>query len=109
SAVATRTHQVDLALAVMRQLFEGRLQRMRSLLSNFVHASSVFEKTFTTMRERVASFMRLVKNLGPEATLKRGYTMTLHKGKIIRSAHAVARGAELATRFTDGEVISEVI
>lgn len=45
--------------------------------------------------------------LSPTASLARGYTLTLAPdGSLIRSAHAVAPGQPLVTRFADGSVAS---
>lgn len=41
--------------------------------------------------------------------LKRGYSLTLKDGKIIKQADGLAIGDELVTRFADGEVRSTVL
>ena len=45
----------------------------------------------------------------PDYILKRGYSLTLRDGKILKSAKAVKSGDHLTTRFSDGEIESEVI
>jgi exodeoxyribonuclease VII large subunit len=47
--------------------------------------------------------------LGPDATLLRGYTMTLDAaGNLVRSVTQVKRGDRIHTRVTDGAIESNV-
>ncbi len=50
----------------------------------------------------------LVGLLSPEATLRRGYTLTLANGKPVRSAREVQPGDRLLTRLADGLINSTV-
>lgn len=45
----------------------------------------------------------------PENMLKRGYTITTHNGKTIKSVSDVKVGAIIQTRFSDGEVNSKIV
>ena len=45
----------------------------------------------------------------PENMLKRGYTITTHNGKTIKSVSDVKVGAIIQTRFSDGEVDSKIV
>ena len=55
---------------------------------------------------RTESVLRV---LGPEATLRRGYSITMDEhGKLIRSVSAVTRKMRIRTRLADGEFRSEV-
>ena len=48
--------------------------------------------------------------LGPEATLRRGYSITTdERGTIIRTLAAVRPKMKVRTRLTDGEFSSEVL
>lgn len=49
-----------------------------------------------------------VRLLNPENILKRGFTVTLNEGKIIKSSRDVAVGDELETRFADGTIKSKI-
>jgi exodeoxyribonuclease VII large subunit len=54
----------------------------------------------------VAGMLRV---LGPEATLQRGFSITMDaNGKLIRSVSAVRRKMRIRTRVNDGEFGSEV-
>lgn len=50
----------------------------------------------------------LLKALDPLTTLKKGYSLTLKDGKIIKSATALKPGDEIRTRFADGTVESQI-
>ncbi|WP_394296253.1 exodeoxyribonuclease VII large subunit [Methanobrevibacter oralis] len=47
--------------------------------------------------------------LNPLLTLKRGYTLTKIKGKIISTSKDVKKGEELEIEFKDGNVNTKVI
>jgi len=51
----------------------------------------------------------MTKRLGPKATLRRGYRMTLDAaGNLVRSVTQVKRGDRIHTRVTDGAIKSKV-
>ena len=52
---------------------------------------------------------KILAVLGPDATLRRGYTMTLDAaGNLVRSVTQVKRGDRIHTRVTDGAIKSNV-
>lgn len=51
---------------------------------------------------------QFIKMASPEYILKRGYSLTLKDGKIIKQAAGLQAGDRLTTRFADGEVQSMV-
>lgn len=60
-------------------------------------------------RERFRRVEGVLRILGPEATLHRGYSITTDpNGKIIQSIKAVRRGSHIKTRVVDGTFGSEV-
>jgi exodeoxyribonuclease VII large subunit len=57
--------------------------------------------------ERVEGILRVV---GPEATLRRGYSITTDSaGKLIQSVAAARPKSKIRTRVADGEFESEVL
>ena len=60
-------------------------------------------------KERLRQFEQLLQLLRPEATLARGYSLTLKDGKIISSHAQVQAGEQITTRFKDGDLNSEVL
>ena len=51
---------------------------------------------------------QFVKMASPEYLLKRGYSLTLKEGKIVKQASDLQSGDEIVTRFSDGEIRASV-
>lgn len=63
----------------------------------------------STRRENLEAKKKLLDALSPEAVLKRGYTLTMTGGRILKSAkETLPHGTELITRFNDGEITSTI-
>jgi exodeoxyribonuclease VII large subunit len=61
------------------------------------------------MENKVAGFDNSLKILDPENVLKRGYTITSMKGKIIKKSVELKKEDIVDTRFSDGSVSSKVV
>lgn len=81
--------------AGIRMLEEAGIREAR----NFLHKE----------KERVSLNENTVRLLNPENVLKRGYTLTLKNGKIVKSVHDVQVDETIETRFTDGKTESKII
>jgi len=63
-----------------------------------------------TARHRFQHMEGILRVLGPDATLRRGYSITTNeRGKIIRTIAAVRPKMEIRTRVTDGEFSSRTL
>lgn len=62
--------------------------------------------TFST--QSLVELENIVRVMNPVEVLKRGYTLTLLKGKAIRNIAKLKSGDELTTMTTDGTIISDV-
>jgi exodeoxyribonuclease VII large subunit len=61
-------------------------------------------------QERFRRVEGILRVLGPEATLRRGYSITTDAaGNVIQTAKAVQRGSRIKTRVADGAFDSEVV
>src|SRR5438876_2513316 len=61
-------------------------------------------------KQRFGRMEGILRVLGPDATLRRGYSITTDKnGKVVRSIVRVKCGIRLHTRVTDGDIESEVL
>ena len=61
-------------------------------------------------RHRFQRIEGILRVLGPDATLRRGYSITMNeRGKIIRTIAAVRPKMKIRTRVSDGEVGSEAL
>src|SRR6058998_1185938 len=60
-------------------------------------------------KHRFAQMKGILRVLGPDATLRRGYSITMNeRGKIIRTVAAVRPKMKIRTRVSDGEFSSEI-
>jgi exodeoxyribonuclease VII large subunit len=60
-------------------------------------------------RHRFARVEGMLRVLGPQATLRRGYSITTNeRGQIVRTITAVGTKMKIRTRVSDGEFSSEV-
>ena len=61
-------------------------------------------------RRRFERVEKILAVVGPEATLRRGYSMTTDvNGNLVRSVTQVKRGDKIRTRVVDGAFESDVI
>jgi exodeoxyribonuclease VII large subunit len=63
-----------------------------------------------TARHRFQHMAEILRVLGPDATLRRGYSITMNeRGKIIRTIAAVRPKMKIRTRVSDGEFGSQTL
>lgn len=100
----TLLHQLGAKLPTMAHGFVERKQaeidRLAMRLRNAVTTHLAEKKRFLQLQEQ---FVRMAS---PDYILRRGYSLTLREGKIIKRAEELQVGEELTTRFMDGEVKS---
>ncbi|WP_340114957.1 exodeoxyribonuclease VII large subunit [Maribellus mangrovi] len=80
----------------------GELQHVQDLLI------SESQKQLFKEHERLKLNENTIRLLNPENVLKRGFTLTLIDGKIIKSINDIEKGEELTTKFADGQVKSKI-
>ena len=89
----------------------------QQLLTTARHRTEIFEHRMTTLmrqrldaaKQRITSLQKLVRSLGPDATLERGFSLTVDsKGKVINDPQQVRIGDMLITKLAHGRVSSVV-
>jgi exodeoxyribonuclease VII large subunit len=94
AALALRTHNPARELAARRQSFLEFQRRLKECVS----------KCLTSARQRWERSDGMLRLLGPEQTLKRGYSITRDEnGNVIRSLTVVRPKMKIRTRVSDGE------
>ena len=103
-----------------RALLQQLGGRLPSLAQGFVHRKQLAVDRFTLQLRSAATnrlnekqrFLQLqeqfVRLASPDYILRRGYSLTLRKGQIVKRAEELRPGERLTTRFMDGEVQSVV-
>ena len=60
-------------------------------------------------KHRLDMLSHRLESMNPELLLKRGYSITIHVGKIVTHASQLVPGQTIVTRLQDGEVTSKVV
>ncbi len=97
-------HMRELTPAVFVERKNTSLQNLSQRLA------SNQAKAFSRIRHRLEMSSQRLELLSPNATLGRGYSITLNArtGDVLRSVRGVSGGKLLITRFRDGEIRSKV-
>src|SRR4030095_7115971 len=99
NAAALRRHDPSREIILRRNRFAEFSRRL---------AACPLQLT-ATMRRRFERAEKILAVLGPDATLRRGYSMTMDaRGELVRSVAQVKRGDRLRTRVTDGAIEADV-
>ena len=64
---------------------------------------------FEKEADQLANWTNLINFLSPEATLKRGFTLTTRDGKIVKNREELNDGEIIETHFYDGKVSSKLL
>ena len=100
----TLLHQLGAKLPTMAQ---GFVERKRAMVDRLVMQLRNATTTHLTEKQRFLQLQeQFVRMASPDYILRRGYSLTLREGKIIKRAEELHVGEELTTRFMDGEVKS---
>lgn len=67
------------------------------------------KSTLKTEAIKLANLEKMCLLLSPEITLKRGFSLSLIKGKTITSVSQAKAGDTLETRFADGKITSKIL
>jgi exodeoxyribonuclease VII large subunit len=83
-------------------------QQRRQLVDEQQRISRGAAARVQVQRIELAGMERSVQSLDPANVLKRGFTITLHNGKAVKSYKDVAAGDTLTTVTADGQVTSRI-
>lgn len=88
----------------------GTVTRQLSMLDTLrLRLGSGIEAQMAECRKQLQLQEQFIRMASPEYILKRGYSLTLCDGKIIKQAAGLQSGDRLTTRFTDGDVNSIIV
>ena len=104
--IMDRLNQFEERLAYSAQARISNPLTQLSLLTN--QFSNLIDRRMLTERHKLEMLEQRAASLDPQLILKRGYSITLHNGKAVRSAQQLKAGDEIETRLEQGTVISKV-
>ena len=103
-------------------IFDGLFERLKYSLMNLTHVkekellrlknSYILQKPYQLLDKKSTKYLQLISKLEPLSpllTLKRGYTITKRKDKVINSSKEIKVGDILEIQFHDGEIKTKVI
>ena len=118
-------HQLQSAVSVWKVETKNKIDQKRRILkrvvgeillkeeSGLVHFNEVLANGTRTKllreKERIHLNENVIRLLSPENVLKRGYTITMKKGNIVKSVWELELNEELDTRFSDGWIKSKIV
>jgi len=108
SALPQRIHhrsvQLDeLPLRLHRAVDAMVLNRSMSITELPVRLLRAYKTAFSKCQQALELREQFIKMVSPDYVLKRGYTLTYMKGKIVKQANDLTVGDEITVRFSDGE------
>ena len=89
--------------SVVKTRQDARLDSMQEKMTMLI------ERRLETERHRIQLVSEKVKSLDPTLLLRRGYSITLHNGKVVKDVSVLNTGDELETRLAHGNVRSKVL
>ncbi|MDP1726037.1 MAG: exodeoxyribonuclease VII large subunit [Bacteroidota bacterium] len=99
-----QTHSISL-ISNCRYRINHEKNSQNNMSLNFKRAS---QAGLAIPKIEISNIEKSVNLLDPVHVLKRGYSITMHKGKAIRSIAEVNIGETLVSTLADGELISEI-
>ncbi|MBT1452366.1 exodeoxyribonuclease VII large subunit [Glaciecola sp. XM2] len=98
--------QVYLSKQNPTAMLEEQQVRLKQLKQTMIkQQTNLIEKRSNAL----AAQANLLQSVSPLATLSRGYSISYHEQKIVRSIEQVSAKDTIVTKLTDGEILSHVI
>ena len=107
--LSTETHYQQKLNSQFQYCTERRIENQKTLLSQISsELRSKLNRRFETQKHNILLFEQSVKYLNPDNILKKGYTLSLKEGKIIKDIEQLLPQDIIETRFANGSVRSKV-
>lgn len=103
-------------------IFDGIIERLKYSTINLVNLkekeligvknSYILKSPYQLLDKKANKYLQIVsklETLSPLLTIKRGYSITKCKGKVIKSVKDVVKSDELEIELADGKIVAEVI
>ncbi len=107
--VARQTHLLDRSGSQLRFLFRQHILKNRNELNQFQHLLKIkVTDQLKTEKKNLISVQDKLRLVDPQNIIRRGYSLTMIDGKIVKSVNQINVGTRLETRLSDGSVASKV-
>lgn len=109
AALMRSRRSLDRARMTLPALAERFIAPRRSMLgARATTLSDAVAYALSRARQRIGTSSRLLDALSPEATLRRGYSITRVNGHAVTSAGSIFPGQQIVTILADGQIISTI-
>lgn len=78
-------------------------QLVEIYLTNLMHRSNL---NLEQLKHKMELMSKTLPSYSPEIMIQRGFSLTIHDGKIVKSVHEFSKGAEICTQLRDGKIYS---
>jgi exodeoxyribonuclease VII large subunit len=103
-------NRMELKQRVLKRIVGESLLKENTNLIHFKDLiASQSKKMIFREQEKIHINENTIRLLNPKNVLKRGYSLTLKDGEIVKSATKLLLNDEIETRFTDGKIKSKII
>jgi exodeoxyribonuclease VII large subunit len=90
-------------------VFREQMLKSKNQLNQFQYLIKIRSiETIRTEKKNLSSIQEKLRLVDPQNILKRGYSLTMTNGKIVKSVNQLKEGDLLETRLSDGKVESKV-
>jgi exodeoxyribonuclease VII large subunit len=103
---ADKRRLIERATRTVAFALDREQQRMLTLSRR---SRDAFSSWFSRLRDRVAGYDRVLRQLDPKRVLARGYSIVTAGGHVVADASAVSVGQEIAVQLAHGSIEAEII
>jgi len=107
--VTRQNHLLDQSGTKLNFVFRGQVHKNKNLLNQFQHLIKIqATEQIRAEKKNLISIQEKLRLVDPQNILKRGYSLTMLNGKIVKSVNQITSGDLIETRLSDGTVESKV-
>lgn len=107
--VTRQNHLLDHSGNKLNFIFREQVLKNKNLLNQFQHLIKIrATDQIRIEKKNLSSVQEKLRLVDPQNILKRGYSLTVMNGKIVKSVLQVKKGDQLETRLSDGKIKSFV-
>ncbi len=107
--VSKQNHALDQTGNQLKYSFRNQMIKRESQLKQLQNMAKLFSlETIRSEKKNLNTIQEKLRLVDPQNILKRGYSMTLLNGKIVKSVEQLNEGDRLETKLSDGMVESIV-